>query len=135
MTDNENQDVAMVDIQNAFIQTDTTDTKAGRVMMTLLIDMLQEMDPKLYTDKVVYNGNIKVLYVWVLKAIYGMLQSALLFYKKLCNNLEEEGYKVNPYDPCIVNKQINGAQHTTTWHVDDLKASHIDLKVNDQFIK
>ena len=29
---------------------------------------------------------------------------------------------------------INGNQHTVTWHVDDLKSSHVDPKVNDQFL-
>ena len=42
---------------------------------------------------------------------------------------------MNPSDPCVANKTVNGAQHTTTWHVDDLKSSHKDSKVNDDFIK
>jgi hypothetical protein len=25
-------------------------------------------------------------------------------------------------------------QHTVTWHVDDLKSSHVDSKVNDEFL-
>ena len=45
------------------------------------------------------------------------------------------GYKINPYDPCIANKMINGKQHTVVWHVDDLKISHVDPKVNDKFVK
>ncbi|KAL7564329.1 hypothetical protein ACA910_007181 [Epithemia clementina (nom. ined.)] len=28
---------------------------------------------------------------------------------------------------------INGKQHTVTWHVDDLKSSHVDPKVNNEF--
>ena len=45
------------------------------------------------------------------------------------------GYEVNPYDPCVANKMINGKQHTISWHVDDLKSSHVDSKVNDNFHK
>ncbi len=30
---------------------------------------------------------------------------------------------------------INGKQHTLTWHVDDLKSSHVDPKVNDEIHK
>ena len=40
---------------------------------------------------------------------------------------------MNPYDACVANKIINGEQHTLTWHVDDVKASHVDTKVNDNF--
>ena len=30
---------------------------------------------------------------------------------------------------------VNGKQHTISWHVDDLKASHVDPKVSDDFHK
>ena len=30
---------------------------------------------------------------------------------------------------------IKGCQHTIAWHVDDLKSSHVDPKVNDDFKK
>ena len=61
--------------------------------------------------------------------------SGLLFYKKFRKSIESIGYKVNPYDPCVANKMIEGKQHTLSWHVDDLKASHKDSKVNDRFHK
>ena len=47
--------------------------------------------------------------------------------------MEKIGCKINPYDPCVANKTINGKQHTISWHVDDLKSSHVDSKVNDDF--
>ena len=93
------------------------------------------IDPTTYKDYVVYEHGKKVLYVKLLKAIYGTLEAALLFYKKLRRDLEDEGYKVNSYDPCVANKIIQGKQHTIMWHVDDLMASHIDAKVNQQFIE
>ena len=67
-----------------------------------------------------------MLYVRLSKVLYGFLQSALLFYRKLRSELEAYGFTVNPYDPCVANKMINGKQTTVTWHVDDLKISHMD---------
>ena len=32
-----------------------------------------------------------------------MLRAALLLYRKLHRDLEEMGFKVNPYDPCVAN--------------------------------
>ena len=32
-------------------------------------------------------------------------------------------------------KMVNGEQLTICWHVDDLKSSHIDPKVNDEFLE
>ena len=83
----------------------------------------------------VYKNGVKVLYIEVLKALYGTLRASLLFYKRLWKDLEEIGFTVNPYDPCVANRIVNGKQHTVTWHVDDLKSSHVNPKVNDDFHK
>ena len=58
----------------------------------------------------------------------------LLFYKKLLAYLESRGFELNSYDPCVVNKTINGKQFTITRHVDDLKLSHVDKEVVDEMI-
>ena len=60
------------------------------------------------------------------KALYGMLESSLKFYEQLRKDLKNAGFKVNPYDPCVANKIANGTQMTVTWHVDDLKVSHME---------
>jgi hypothetical protein len=75
----------------------------------------------------------KVLYVQVLRAIYGMLEAALLWYKKFQHEWEQEGFKFNPYDPCVANRDKKGLQQTLLFHVDDLKSNHKDPKVNDEF--
>ena len=40
---------------------------------------------------------------------------------------------MNPYDPCVANKIINGTQITISWHVDDLKVSHKEEDVVTAF--
>ena len=40
--------------------------------------------------------------------------------------MENMGFKINPYDPCVAKKMVNGHQMTICWHVDDLKVSHKD---------
>ncbi len=38
--------------------------------------------------------------------------------------MEDYGFKVNPYDPCVVNKVTEcGKQMTVIWHVDNLMGS------------
>ena len=61
------------------------------------------------------------------------MKSALDFYNKLRKDLENVGFKINPYDPCVANKMVNGKQITVIWHVDDLKVSHVDPKQNTKF--
>ena len=38
--------------------------------------------------------------------MYGLLRSSLLFYRKLRGELEDYGFKINPYDPCVGNKIV-----------------------------
>ena len=62
----------------------------------------------------------------MLKALYGLLKSVLLFYNNLVKDLEDCGLNINPYNPCVANVIINGKQMTVAWHVDDLKVSQKD---------
>jgi len=63
-----------------------------------------------------------------------MMVSSLLYYKKFRKDIESIGFEVNPYDMCVANRIIKGKQHTITWHVDDVKSSHEDSKVNDELL-
>jgi len=135
----EERDIMSVDIPNAFIQTLMPEVEDGEDRVTmkitgLLVDYMIELDPT-YRDYVVRENGRRVIYVVILRAIYGMLEASLLWYKKLRKDLEEEGFEFNPYDPCIANRMVRGKQHTIRFHVDDLLSSHVDSKVNDMFYK
>ena len=67
-----------------------------------------------------------MLYVRVLKALYGMIESALRWYDRFSSTLTDMGFKINPYDKCTANKVINGSQCTVCWYVGDNKVSHVD---------
>ena len=136
----EGRDVMSCDIPNAFIQAHMPPPKEGeeRVYMKItgvLVDLLVELAPEIYGPYVTFENGVKVLYVEVLKALYGMLRAALLWYLKIRGDLEEYGFVFNPYDPCVCNKIVKDKQHTVRFHVDDLKASHMDSRVNDKFLK
>ena len=50
-------------------------------------------------------------------------------------DLEGKGHELDPHDPCAENNVANGKQHTVTFHVNDLKCSHVNKKVNNLFAK
>jgi hypothetical protein len=100
-----------------------------------LADLLIEMQPEVYGPFATKENGVTVLYVEILRALYGMIKSPLLFYRKLRKDLESIGFEVNPYDICVANKMVNGKQFTVVWHVDDLKCSHVETSVVDDFIK
>jgi hypothetical protein len=134
----EERDIATCDIPNAFIQThvEEKDPQGNRTIMKIrgvLIDILCDIDP-IYQEYIKIENQQKMLYVHVTRAIYGLLESAMLFYKRLTKDLTEFGFEINPYDPCVANKQVDGKQMTVSWHVDDLKVSHVNSKHIDDFI-
>jgi hypothetical protein len=92
-----------------------------------LAELTVQTAPEIYQKYItVRNDNKPIIYVKLQKALYGCLRSALLFYLKLVEDLESDGFKINPYDPCIANKVFKNKQFTITWHLDDLKLSHVD---------
>ncbi len=92
-----------------------------------LAKLTVQVAPNLYRKYIATGGKRRpILYVKLQKALYGLLPSALLFYNRLVADLEKAGFKINPYNPCVANKDINGHQLTVCLHVDDLKVSHVD---------
>ena len=76
-----------------------------------------------------------VIYVSYDKAIYGMMNAALLAYKKLAKLFCEWGSVMNPYDPCVWNKMVGGKQMTIMFHIDDLLMAHLLPHIVTLFIK
>ena len=48
--------------------------------------------------------------------------------------MSNDGFKLNPYDPYIANKMVNGKQMTVCWYLDDLKMFHAKEDVLTAFI-
>ena len=88
------------DVPNAFIQTEMPDGHEVVIMKItgVLVDLLIEIDPNKFKSYVVYENGKKVIYVHVLQAIYGMIESSLLWYNKFRKTLEKKGFEFNPYD-------------------------------------
>lgn len=62
-----------------------------------------------------------------------MLEASLLWYQKFRRDLESVGFKFDPYGGCVANRMVKGNQHTILFHVVNLKSSHVDSRVNDEF--
>ena len=98
------------------------------------MDILVEVSPEIYSNHVVQEKGQSFFYVQILKALYRMMVSSLLYYKKFGKDIESIGFEINPYDMCVANQIIEGKQHTITWHVVNVKSSLEDSKVNDEFL-
>jgi hypothetical protein len=135
----EERDVAVVNLPNAFVQTVMSEEDAEhRVVLRIrgpLVDILVSIAPDVYRPYVsTTKTGQKVLIVECLNAIYGRMVATLLYYKKFLKSLKSKGVKLNPYDPCVANNFVEGKQITVCFHVDDCKLSHVHLKVIDETI-
>jgi hypothetical protein len=112
----ESRKVVTIDILGAFLHADNEDYVIMKMVGTLS-ELMVKTNPKMYRQYVILEKGRS--------GLYGMMKSALLFYRKLVSELREMGFTINPYDPCVANKTVNGTQMTIRWHVDDLMISHV----------
>ena len=131
----EGRNVVVLDVPRAYMQAkidELVHVRFTRAMVTLLL----EIDHDIYKDFVVVEKAEQVMYMELLKALYGTLRATRLFWQKLSKQLIDEwGFVPNKYDDCVVNKIINGQQMTVVWHVDDLKVSHVDGAEGEKFVR
>ena len=57
---------------------------------------------------VVMKRGKKILYVQLDKALYGCVQSALVWYKLYLSTLKDMGFELNPNDMCVEKPNIDG---------------------------
>ena len=128
----EERDVAITDIKGAYLNAKMKDTVYMKITGPK-IDLFIELDPTLEEFVTMEKGK-RVLYVQLNKALYGCVQSALLWYELYSTTLVDMGFTINPYDLCVANAEIEGSQCTICWYVDDNKISHVKSTVVDQVI-
>jgi len=130
----EKREVVTINIPVAFLHANNKDYVIMK-MNGSLAQLMVKTDPKNYCKYVTIKKGRQVLYLRLQKALYSMMKSALLFYKKLIKKLKEMGCEINSYDPCMANKLVSRKQMTVRWRVDDLMISHIDKSEILKFVR
>ena len=125
----EERDIAIFDIPGAYLHAEMPEKH--RVMLKIkghFVDIMCRVNPDFEKHVILEHGK-RVLYLKILRALYGCIRSALLWYNLYIETLKNDGYKINPYDRCVANKTIEGKQCTLVWYVDDNKISHADKNI------
>jgi len=83
-------DIMTADIPNAFVQTDINQSDEKIIMKIRgeLVDILVDVSQEIYSNYVVQEKGQCVFYVQMLKALYGMMVSSLLYYKKFRKDMK-----------------------------------------------
>ena len=125
----EDRYVSIFDVPGAYLH---AETPKGKLLIIKLrgefADIMCQTNDK-YKKYIHYENGNKVLYLQVLRALYGCIESAMLWYALFTSTLIKMGFEINPYDRCIANKVIDGNQCTIAWYVDDVKISHQNKRV------
>ena len=87
------------------------------ILKVRLVELLVNIDPNIYSKYGVLEKLVKVVYVNLQNYIYWLLRTAPLFYPKLATELKNNGFIINPYDPCVAKKMFKGEAMTVVWHV------------------
>ena len=75
----ENRDVAIFDVPGAYLFADLDDKFALLKIEGDFVKIMCNVSPD-FVEDIVYENEKPVLYVQILKALYGMVESALLWY-------------------------------------------------------
>ncbi len=91
----EKRELVTIDIPRAFLHAENEDNVIMRINGTLA-ELMAKTDPKLYQKYLSDEKEKKVLYLCLRTAVYGMMKSTLLFYRKLVSELNMMGFTIIP---------------------------------------
>ena len=72
------------------------------------------------------ENRLKVLYLWLLKALYGCMEYVLVCYDLYIFVLKYYRFIINPYDRFTANSVMIDKQYTIAWYVYGNMLSHIE---------
>ena len=102
--------VANFDIPGEYLQTDLSKEKFTLLLLEgKFVDIMRGINPD-YKQHVTLNHGRKTFYIHILKVIYGIINSDLLWYELYLSALKDMWFQLNPYDMCVANKDIEGRQ-------------------------
>jgi histone deacetylase 1/2 len=108
---------AKLDIGGAYLNAsldagDEIYMEISKEITAILIEALPELEE--------YRTEDGKLIVRILKALYGLVQSAALWYTTLTTFLKSLGFVANDIDPCVMNKTMDSSMMTIVLYVDDI---------------
>jgi hypothetical protein len=124
----ERRHVAVLDIPTAYPNASketTGDTVTYIILAEMETAILVMLRPK-FSRFVRDDGKMVVR---LAKALYGLIESAKLWYLEISSTLLADGFTQNKYDLCVFNKNVGGkaSQITICLHVDDMLLTSHDL--------
>jgi hypothetical protein len=120
----EGRKASVVDIGGAFLN---AEMKTGVLVHMRLDRTMSDLLVRLQPSYKKYQDSKGCIVVLLNRALYGCVESAVLWYENLRDTMSSLGYERNPHDICVFNKTgKQGLQCNVTVHVDDLLITSVD---------
>jgi hypothetical protein len=127
----EGHHVMTLDHKAAYLNAEMRGPRVDMLLTPEVAEILCKLDPKhrrfLRPDKKIA--------VKLKKALYGCIQSAVLWYQELTSTLHEMGFRENPYDICSFTRVRGDTSDRILVYVDDLfitsKDEHVLIDISD----
>ena len=74
-----------------------------------LVDILCKISSDYMAYVTRYKRGFKKLLIHCQNTLYGKMVFSLIFYRKFNKSLTSIGFEINPYNPCVSNKVIEGS--------------------------
>ena len=127
----EGRDVTTIDIGSAYIKASMPKNKPAKLVFMRISKEVSHIITELDKTFLPFISSDGTLIVELHRALFGCMESALLWYQELsCYGfLARHGFKPNPYDPCVMNRKCKTGLGTLGTYVDDilLTCSHPTL--------
>jgi hypothetical protein len=108
----ENRDVATADVTGAYLHADMDEFVLPKLTGDT-VDIMCKANKNYLPFVSQEHGKQVLYYLQLLKALYGCVRSALLWYERFSSTLQQMSFKLNQYDMCVANKTITKS-HTRT---------------------
>ena len=132
----EGRDTATAYLPGLFLQTEHKGDERSLLKLTGEVALLLvESDPIKWEKYLRRDDGKWVLHAVCDRATHGTLNDALLSYKKLAKTFKEWDLIMNPYDPCVCNKEEKCKQLTIMFHIDNVVMDHLDAIIVTKCIK
>jgi hypothetical protein len=114
----ERRHVMSLDIPGAYLKAELP--KEDPPIHVRLNEMEAAILCQLHEEYREYLASDGTMVVKLTRALYGLVQSAQIWYQEITRTLEADGFTRNKYDLCVFNKVVNDEQVSIYLHVDDL---------------
>ena len=116
----EGRDITTIDIGSAYLNASMPKTDPSKLVFMRINKEVSQIMTDLDLTFLPFINSDGTLIVELDRALYGCIESALLWFQELSGFLTKTGFVPNPYDPCVMNRKSKAGLATLGIYVDDI---------------